>query len=146
MLSSTKHKCSWRKQRFRSENWEYDPTQDEYLCPVQQRLTYRKTPQHTTDHGYLTSVRVYGCDGCATCPLKLEYTRVEGNRRIWINPTLKRYHQQAHEKLVSDQGRRLHSRRAVEVETVFGRIKEDWGFRLIWRNQPFEGNILFLDL
>jgi hypothetical protein len=52
-----------------------------------------------------------------------------GNRHITINPTLNRYQQQAREKLVSDQGRKLRSRRGVEVETVFGRIKQDWGFR-----------------
>ena len=52
-----------------------------------------------------------------------------GNRRVWTNPALHRYQCQAGEKLISDQGRRLRSQRAVEVETVFGRIKQDWGFR-----------------
>ncbi len=51
-----------------------------------------------------------------------------GNRLISINPTLNRYQQQAREKLVSDLGRRLRSRRGVEAGTVFGRIKQDWGF------------------
>ena len=64
-------------------------------------------------------------------PLVLSSRNVHGRWEspVWINPTLNRYQQQAREKLVSDQGRRLRSRRGVEVETVFGRIKQDWGFR-----------------
>jgi hypothetical protein len=48
---------------------------------------------------------------------------------VKINPTLNRYQELARQKLVSEQGRRLRSRRGVEVESVFGRIKQDWGFR-----------------
>jgi len=128
-LFSKQQKRSWRKQRFQVEHWEYDPVQDEYICPNQQRLTLLGTRYRNTDNGYRTSIREYECGACATCPLKPECTRAVGNRRLWINPTLNRYQQQACAKLVSDQGRRLRSRRGVEVETVFGRIKQDWGFR-----------------
>jgi transposase len=128
-LFNKQQKRSWRKQRFRVDNWGYDPERDEYLCPNQQRLTYQGTRSRTTEHGYRTLIREYECDSCAVCPLKPQCTRAVGNRRIGINPTLNRYQQQAREKLVSDQGRRLRSRRGVEVETVFGRIKQDWGFR-----------------
>jgi hypothetical protein len=128
-LFSKQQKRSWRKQRFRVDNWGYDPERDEYLCPNQQRLTFQGVRSRTTDHGYRTSIREYECGSCAACPLKPQCTRAVGNRRVGINPTLNRYQQQAREKLVSDQGRRLRSRRGVEVETVFGRIKQDWGFR-----------------
>jgi hypothetical protein len=128
-LFSKQQKRSWRKQRFRVDNWGYDPERDEYLCPNQQPLTYQGTRSRTTDHGYRTSIREYECGSCTACPLKPECTRAVGNRRVGINPTLNRYQQQARENLVSDQGKRLRSRRGVEVETVFGRIKQDWGFR-----------------
>ena len=128
-LFSKQQKRSWRKQLFRAENWEYDPVRDEYLCPNQQRLTYLGIRHRITDNGYRTSFKEYACGSCAACPLKPQCTRGVGNRRITINPTLNRYQQQARAKLVSDQGRRLRSRRCVEVETVFGRIKQDWGFR-----------------
>jgi transposase len=128
-LFNKQQKRSWRKQRFRVDNWGYDPERDEYLCPNQQRLTYQGTRSRSTEHGYRTLIREYECGSCAVCPLKPQCTRAVGNRRIGINPTLNRYQQQAREKLVSDQGRRLRSRRGVEVETVFGRIKQDWGFR-----------------
>ena len=128
-LFSKQQKRSWRKQRFRVDNWEYDSAQDEYICPHQQRLTFRGTRHRITDNGYRTSFRVYECGSCADCPLKPQCTKAVGNRRIEINLTLNRYHQQAREKLISGPGRKLRSRRGVEVETVFGRIKQDWGFR-----------------
>jgi transposase len=128
-LFNKQQKRSWRKQYFRAENWEYDPAKDEYICPNQQRLTFIRTRYRITDNGYRISFRVYECGSCAACPLKAQCTKAVGNRRIEINPSLNRYQQQAREKLVSDQGRRLRSRRGVEVETVFGRIKQDWGFR-----------------
>jgi hypothetical protein len=132
-LFRKQQKRSWRKQRFRVENWKYDPTQDEYLCPAGQNLTYRYTQLYTTDDGYRTSRRVYGCGTCSSCPLKLQCTRGSGNRQVKINPTLNRYQELARQKLVSSQGIKLRSRRGVEVESVFGRIKQDWGFRRFTR-------------
>jgi transposase len=128
-LFSKQQKRSWHKQHFRAETWEYDPARDEYLCPNQQRLTYLGTRHRIPDNGYRTSFKEYACGSCAACPFKPQCTRGVGNRHITINPTLNRYQQQARQKLVSDQGRKLRSRRGVEVETVFGRIKQDWGFR-----------------
>jgi hypothetical protein len=128
-LFRKQQKRSWRKQRFRVENWGYDPARDEYICPNQQRLTLLGTRYRITDNGYRTSIWEYECGSCAACPLKPQCTRAAGNRRIWVNPTLNHYQQKAREKLVSDQGRKLRSQRCVEAETVFGRIKQDWGFR-----------------
>jgi transposase len=128
-LFNKQQKRSWRKQRFWADNWEYDSVRDEYICPNHQRLTFMKVQHRITANGYHTSFRVYACGSCADCPLKPQCTRAVGNRRIEINLTLNRYQQLAREKLVSDQGRRLRARRSVEVETVFGRIKQDWAFR-----------------
>lgn len=42
---------------------------------------------------------------------------------------LKAWRQQASQNLTSEAGKQLRSLRGVEVESVFGRLKEDWGFR-----------------
>ncbi len=128
-LFSKQQKRSWRKQRFRAENWMYDPARDEYICPDQKRLTHLCDRVRTSDTGYRSLIRVYECGACAACPLKPLCTRAIGNRRIEVNPSLHHYQQQACRNLVSKQGRRLRSRRGVEAESVFGRIKQDWSFR-----------------
>jgi transposase len=128
-LFDKQQKRSWRKQRFRVENWQYDPARDEYICPAGQPLTYQRTYHRKTANGYPTLRRAYECGSCTSCPLKPKCTRGVGNRNVLINPILNRYQELASRKLVSEHGVRLRSRRGVEVESVFGRLKQDWGFR-----------------
>jgi hypothetical protein len=35
----------------------------------------------------------------------------------------------AHDRLLSPKGKEMRSQRPIEVETVFGRLKQNWGFR-----------------
>lgn len=122
-------KRSWSKQIYRVENWPYDPDKDKFTCPQQKKLTYQKTVQRITDNGYLTNRRIYECFDCSECSVKSQCTRATGNRRVQVSPTLKRYREQARSNLLSEQGKKLRSRRGIDVETVFGRIKQNWGFR-----------------
>jgi len=128
-LFNAQQKRSWRKQLFRVENWEYDVEKDEYRCPAGQPLTYQRTHHRITTNGYPTIRKDYECGSCAGCPFKPQCTRGIGNRHVLINPILNHYQARAAQKLISEHGVRLRSRRGVEVESVFGRIKQDWGFR-----------------
>jgi hypothetical protein len=51
------------------------------------------------------------------------------NRQFQISFQLLQYRRQARENLTSDSGKQLRARRLVEVETVFGHIKHNMGFR-----------------
>jgi len=42
---------------------------------------------------------------------------------------LRDYRDQARQNLLSEEGKQLCSRRGVEIEAVFGRLKQNWGFR-----------------
>jgi transposase len=48
-----------RKRLFRAENFEYDPDQDEFICPAQQRLTFQYASRYATENGYETDRRNY---------------------------------------------------------------------------------------
>jgi len=61
--------------------------------------------------------------------MKSECTRAAGNRGIKVNFTLNQYRGQARSNLLSDQGRKLSIQRNVDVESVFGHLKNNWGFR-----------------
>ena len=52
-----------RKTIFRSENLPYDPEKDEFICPANQRLTYRSTHHKRTENGYWTEPRHYEAHG-----------------------------------------------------------------------------------
>jgi hypothetical protein len=122
-------KRSWRKQLFRVENWEYDQEKDEYHCPGNQRLVYRREINKKTALGYLSKLREYECQNCNGCPMKSECTKAAGNRCVQVNFTLNQFRDQARSNLLSDQGRKLSTQRNVDVESVFGRLKHNWGFR-----------------
>lgn len=118
-----------RKHQFRSDHFEYDTATDQFLCPAQRRLSYRYTSQSKTENGYLSTQRHYECENCQDCPLKSQCTQAKGNRLIQISFPLREYRRQARENLTSELGQQLRGRRAVEVETVFGHLKHNMGFR-----------------
>lgn len=122
-------KKRYKPNPYKAENMAYDPEQDQFTCPNGKRLRYRWTEHRKTKNGYQTEQRIYECESCEDCPLKAECTKATGNRKIQVNFQLWTYRQQARENLLSEEGKRLRSERGIDVETVFGRIKEDWGFR-----------------
>jgi len=118
-----------RKHQFRAENFGYDLDKDEFICPAHQRLHFSYASRYTTDNGYVTDRRNYECDRCSQCPLKPHCTQAKGNRKIRISFRLLEYRRQARTNLTSEEGQRLRAARSTEVETVFGIVKHNMGFR-----------------
>ena len=118
-----------RKHQFRSDHFEYDPETDQFICPAKKKLSYGYTSKYKTDNGYESERRHYECGECQDCPLKPQCTQAKGNRRIQVSFQLSEFRRQARQNLTSDFGKQLRVRRCVEVETVFGHIKHNMGFR-----------------
>jgi transposase len=110
-------------------NLEYDQEKDEFICPAGKRLIYLETSQQETENGYVIERRHYECEGCRGCPLKAQCTRATGNRRIQISFRLEEFKKKARDNLHSEKGEELRSKRGVDVESVFGRLKWNWGYR-----------------
>ena len=92
-------------------------------------MSYQSTSHPKTDNGYRAERRIYEAQECNGCPLKGQCTKALGNRRAEISFQLQAWRLQARQNLTSEHGKRLRSQRGVEVESVFGRLKENWGFR-----------------
>jgi outer membrane biosynthesis protein TonB len=122
-------RARYKPNPFAADQMAYDPEKDELICPAGKRLTYRYTFHTKTDNGYLGERRCYEAEDCTGCPLKEQCTKAMGNRRVNLGFQLKAWRQQASQNLTSEEGKKLRSLRGVEVESVFGRLKEDWGFR-----------------
>jgi transposase len=118
-----------RRGLFQEDDFVYDTERDEWVCPANRRLTYRSTELQPTESGYILERRRYECEDCGGCPVRSQCTRGEGNRQLEVSFELQRMRAQARENLLSDEGKALRSRRGVEVEGVFGRLKHNWGFR-----------------
>ena len=122
-------RARYKPNPFAAEQLEYDPEKDELICPARKRLIYQYTFHTKTQNGFQIERRGYEAKDCSGCCLKAQCTKAKGNRQVEISFQLKAWRQQACQNLTSHQGQKLRSQRGVEVESVFGRLKEDWGFR-----------------
>jgi transposase len=119
----------YKNNPFLVHNLAYEEGTDEFLCPAGRRLIYQETSHQETESGYVIVRRHYECEDCQGCALREQCTRATGNRRIQISFQLEQMKNRARANLHSEKGKELRSRRGVEVESVFGRLKWNWGFR-----------------
>ena len=118
-----------RKHQFRAEHFGYVADKDQFICPANKRLHFVNTTRYKTENGYLTDRRNYQCADCQGCLLKSQCTKAKENRSIRISFRLLAYRQSARTNLTSEEGVRLRSARSTEVESVFGNLKHNRGFR-----------------
>jgi len=114
---------------FRVENLQYDLKKDEYLCPAGRKMPFVRTKKFVTDNGFTTERRLYECEDCSHCDLREKCHTSKYNRTIQSSPNLKRFKEQARVNLLSQRGEALRKKRGVEVESVFGQIKQNMQFR-----------------
>jgi transposase len=117
------------RRRFQSDQFAYDETGDTYLCPAGKRLTFQYASRYVSENGYVTERRYYECRACPECPFKPLCTKAKRFRRIQASQRLRAFREKARQNLTSGEGERLRARRSIEVETAFGNIKQNMGFR-----------------
>ena len=125
-------KQSYQQNPFLKDNFSYDSFSDSYTCPNQKQLTlqasYCQTHKRT---GYQSIIKEYQCSDCKGCPFYNQCCKsVSGeNRLLKVNEKLEAYKQTARKNLTSEKGRVLRKSRSVEIESCFGDIKHNMGFR-----------------
>lgn len=119
----------FKKEIFRVENLPYDPVNDVYTCPSGKKLRYTEDGMRMTDNGYVQKTRIYTAEDCRWCRNRVLCHHSKNNRRISINPVLNAYKKRVIENLTSEQGCLLRAKRSVDVESVFGHIKQNRGFK-----------------
>jgi transposase len=118
-----------KKKPYRTENFTYLAQEDQYVCPQGKKLSYLFTKKNVSDNRYVSSRRIYECSDCQGCPARSECTKSKYNRRLYIGVELLKMKKTAHDNLESPRGKVMRSKRPIEVESVFGRLKQNWGFR-----------------
>jgi transposase len=119
----------WKADQWNTENWEYHGKEKYYVCPNGKRLTYREQREKRTDAGYKIWVDRYEGESCKYCRLKKQCTKAKGNRVIERNERWLRLKRKAKKTLQNERYVLLRKQRSVEVETVFGQLKGNQGFR-----------------
>lgn len=123
----------WKSDVTRVQNWQYDESKDEYICGCGRKLHFQTERTQKSRNGYRSVVRIYESEDCSGCPHRERCVKKLGdpvaNRRIYINRRGNELKAQARTNLTSEYGLQMRSLRPVEVETVFGNIKSNFGVR-----------------
>jgi transposase len=117
-----------KKNQFNRINFTYNEQEDKIYCPEGKQMSMVELEKRKTDNGYFQEIRKYRgeCKGCKYFGI---CSKSPGGRTIQINKKLERYKQITKQNLISDKGIELRKKRSVDVETVFGDIKQNQGFR-----------------
>jgi transposase len=119
----------WKEDLFRTENWEYNKKEKYYVCPNGRKLTLRETRKERNPSGYPLTADRYECESCKYCRLKKRCAKGKGSRGIERNERLLRLKRKARRVLEDERYKVLRKQRSAEVETVFGQIKGNQGYR-----------------
>ena len=93
------------------------------------KLRYTDDKKRITDNGYIQKTKIYTADDCRWCRSRKACHKSRYNRRIEVNPTLIDFKKKVSINLKSKKGLFYRSKRPVEVESVFGHIKHNQGFK-----------------
>ncbi len=114
---------------FRVEALHYNPQTDIFTCPMGQPMrNIGKRTQRTTT-GYQQQITRYQAINCGACPLNGACHKQKGNRIIEVNNNARRHREDAAERLKTEKGIAHRKKRPWDVESVFGNIKQNKGFR-----------------
>lgn len=119
----------WKVNPYRIENLHYNPELDCYYCPMGQPMTFVRERMSKSEIGFRQVKRRYQAQNCQGCPMRGPCHKGKQNRTIEANPRLIRYKDLIRERLNSERGKQYRSQRPVDVEGVFGNIKNNKGFR-----------------
>ena len=123
-------KKTYKTNTYAVENMAYNGAKDEYTCPDGRKLKFKRETQKTTENGYTVSTRYYSNEKCGRCPYRGKcHSSKNGYRTVRVNQILNEYRPKVLEALTSEEGMLLRMNRSIQVEGVFGVLKEDYGFR-----------------
>jgi len=114
---------------FRVDALHYNPRTDTYYCPMGQPMRNTGTRRQRTTTGYVQEVTHYKAANCNGCPLRGACHKGRGDRVVEVNHNAARHRRQASERLRGERGVAHRKKRPWDVESVFGNIKWNKGFR-----------------
>ncbi len=117
------------KNPFHKDHFTYHAETDCYQCPMNKELAFKEEQEQTTKNGYHFKVRIYQCSQCGECEKKNLCTTADHNRSVQRREKFEEYKAQAKANLTSPKGIALRKQRNTDVETFFGDLKQNAGYR-----------------
>jgi transposase len=117
------------KPDFHVDNLYYNKEENCYYCPMGQKMRFIGSNIEKTDAGYERTLSKYQAQNCQGCPIRGVCHKSQYNRTIETSHRLNELKNLARERLLSEKGLKHRSKRPVDVEPVFGILKQNKGFR-----------------
>ena len=111
------------------ENMIYNEITDTYTCANNKELKFIATTTRKSKSGYISKAKIYECENCNNCHIKLKCTKAKGNKRIQVSPVFITKRKQSQDNITSEFGILARMNRSIQVEGAFGVIKENHNFR-----------------
>jgi len=126
-----KEQCEGEKAKppFHVDNLYYNKDQNCYYCPMGQQMRFIGQTIKATEVGYKRTLSRYQAYNCNGCPLRGKCHKGKDKRTIEISHRLNELKEKARKTLLSEKGLVHRKQRPVDVEPVFGMIKENRNFR-----------------
>jgi transposase len=128
-FDKTQHKKELAKGNFHPDNLHYNNDLNCYYCPMGQPMKFIGNKVETTKSGYQRRLSCYQACNCNGCPIRGACQKSKNNRIIEVSHHLIELRKRARELLNSEKGIAHRKKRPVDVEPVFGMIKQNRGFR-----------------
>ncbi len=117
------------KNPFAAEKLYYNEQQDCYYCPMGQPMEYKGQTTSRNDNNYLRQIRIYQAINCNGCPVRGVCHNQKTNRIIKVSHVGNYLKRKAKEQLESEKGMYYRKKRSIEVEPIFGNIKQNKKFK-----------------
>jgi len=111
------------------ENMEYDSEKDVYICKNNRVLSVTGKIKRVSKSGYVSDIKIYTCESCENCKFKKKCTRAQDERQLHVSEEFIRLRNSSTDNITTDFGKRLRMNRSIQIEGLFGVLKEDYGFR-----------------
>lgn len=125
----------YREDIGRADNMVYDEMSDTFTCAKGRKLRFERIRKTRSKTGFVYESRVYRCERCNYCGLRSQcqktYTSFpsKGNKALYISTQYQAMLAKNNEIFNSSLGKRLRVNRSIQVEGVFGVLKEDMMYK-----------------
>ncbi|MBF7022747.1 transposase [Staphylococcus kloosii] len=59
----------YKENAFNTQNWTYDEIKDEFICPDNRRLPFKRYAYRINKYHYQRDFKLYECENCSNCDL-----------------------------------------------------------------------------
>ena len=119
----------FKKDISKRENMIYNSEDDYYICAYGKRLVPVSSKIKVSKSNYKSVVTIYESENCSGCPYKDKCTKAKGNKRLHVSKDFLKKRNESLENISTPEGKILRMNRSIQVEGVFGVLKQDYAFR-----------------